>query len=96
MRSFSAKTKSGKEILGIGLNEQDLTNLKSGEHILIDLASVGVGFWVKSDDGGRSFLQPRDSFLLVMQGDSRTNIGDLFGVSLPALGEPDGGNGLCP
>lgn len=85
MISFAAKLRSGQQFLGIGLSEIDLLKLKAGEQIVLDLASVGVGLWVKEADGSRTFLQPRDSHVLLMAGDSPEDVGALLRVDLSSL-----------
>lgn len=85
MISFAAKLRSGQQFLGLGLSEADLVRLKTGEPVVLDLASVGVGLWVKEADGSRTFLQPRDSHLLVMCGDQPEDIGALLKVDLSQL-----------
>lgn len=85
MISFAAKLRSGQQFLGLGLSDTDLLKLKAGEHIALDLASVGVGLWVKEPDGSRTFLQPRDSHVLIMAGDSPEDIGALLQVDLSSL-----------
>ncbi len=86
MIKFSAKTGEGREIVGIGLGTEDILRLKSGGHIVLDLESVGVGLWVKGADGSRSFLQPRDSQIVLFPGNNNEDIGELLGVTMPELG----------
>lgn len=83
MIKFSAKTVDGREIVGIGLSTEDIMRIKSGGRIVLDLESAGVGLWAKDKDGGRSFLQPRDSKIVVFAGDSNEDISELLGVDLP-------------
>ena len=88
MISFAAKLRSGQQFLGLGLSEEDLDKLKSGESIVLDLASVGVGLWIKNADGSRQFLQPRESRVLLMSGDSPEDVGALLQVDLSSLEKP--------
>jgi len=83
MISFAVKLKSGQQFIGIGLSTSDLMSLKIGEHVVLDLASIGVGLWTKGEDGERTFLQPRDSNILVMAGDSKEDVSELLNVKLP-------------
>jgi hypothetical protein len=85
MKPFAAKFRSGQQALGIGLSEDDLLKMKSGTPVVLDLASVGVGLWVKEADGSRTFLQPRDSNVLVMLGDRPEDIGRVLQVDLSSL-----------
>lgn len=84
MTPFAAKLRSGQQFLGLGLSEADLELFKSGDHVVIDLASIGVGLWSKEADGSRTFIQPRDSKILVMLGDQKNDIAKLLNVDLPA------------
>jgi hypothetical protein len=83
--SFAAKLRSGQQFLGVGLSSADLLKLKAGEQVVLDLASVGVGLWIKEADGSRTFLQPRDSHVLIMAGDSPEDVGALLQVDLSSL-----------
>lgn len=85
MRPFAAKLKTGQQFLGIGLSDADLAGLKAGNPVILDLELVGVGLWVRQTDGSRTFLQPRDSHILIMAGDEAEDIGDLLRVKLPSL-----------
>lgn len=84
MKPFAAKLASGQHLLGIGLSTLDIAKIKTGEPVLLDLGSVGVGLWIKENDGSRSFLQPRNSHVLVMAGDTTEDIGAMLQVKLPA------------
>jgi hypothetical protein len=83
--AFSAKLRSGQQFLGLGLSDEDIARLKVGEPVVLDLSSVGVGLWIKSEDGSRTFLQPRDSNVLVMAGDTAEDVGELLRVDLSKL-----------
>ena len=85
MISFAAKVRSGQQALGIGLSDGDLMKMKTGTPVVFDLASVGVGLWIKEADGSRTFLQPRDSNVLVMLGDHPADIGEVLNVDLSSL-----------
>jgi hypothetical protein len=85
VKPFAAKLRSGQQMLGIVLTEADIESLQRGEPVVVDLASVGVGLWNKEADGSRSFLQPRDSNVLVMAGESNADIGELLQVNLSLL-----------
>jgi hypothetical protein len=85
MISFAAKLRDGQRFLGLGLSDVDLLSLKSGKPVVLDLASCGVGLWVKEADGSRTFLQPRDSNVLLMAADSTEDIGALLKVDMSTL-----------
>ena len=83
MKPFAAKLRDGSShFLGLGLSNQDIFRLKAGEHVVVDLASIGVGLWVKEADGSRTFIQPRDSKVAVIAGDSTDEIGEFLRVDL--------------
>jgi len=80
---FAAKLRSGQQFIGIGLSNEDLERLSDGtEPLVLDLGSIGVGLWVKEADGSRNFLQPRDTKIVLMMGDSKQQIGELLQVDL--------------
>lgn len=83
MTPFAAKLASGETFLGLGLSDQDLMRLKAGEPVVVSLESVGVGHWVKEADGSRNFIQPRESKIVLIAGDSREEIGEFLHVELP-------------
>jgi hypothetical protein len=83
--SFAAKLRSGQQFLGLGLSDADIAGIRAGKPVVIDLASIGVGLWIKGADGSRTFLQPRDSNVLVMCGDAPEDIGALLHVDLSSL-----------
>lgn len=85
MINFSAKSKSGLQLLGVGLSDIDIMKLKSGEPIIVNLGSVHVGLWKKDADGSRSFQQPRDSHIMIIPGDQPEDIGEFLGVEMPSL-----------
>lgn len=85
MISFAAKLRSGQQFLGIGLSDTDLAALKAGEPVMLDLGRVGVGLWNKEADGSRSFLQPRDSHILLIPGDSPEEVGAFLRVDPSAF-----------
>lgn len=88
MKTFAAKLRSGQRFLGLGLSDVDITRLRSGEPVVVDLSSIGVGIWFREADGSRTFLQPRDSNVLVMCGDEAEDIGELLSVDLSSLKKP--------
>jgi hypothetical protein len=83
MTPFSAKLRDGGSFLGLGLSEADFLRLKGGAPVIVDLGSIGVGLWHKDADGKRSFLQPRDSKIVLIPGDTREDIGEFLRVDLP-------------
>ena len=83
MKPFAAKLRSGEQFLGLGLSETDYLRLKQGQPVVVTLDSVGVGLWAKEADGSRHFIQPRESKVLVMLGDTNEDINDLLNVKLP-------------
>ena len=83
MTPFAAKMHSGKEFIGFGLSELDLGKLQAGEYVVVDLTSIGVGLWSKDKDGKRSFVQPRNSNVLIMMGDQTEDISKFLNVKLP-------------
>jgi hypothetical protein len=85
MKPFAAKLASGQQVLGFGLSEDDLAQLREGRPVVVDLSSVGVGIWVKEVDGKRSFLQPANSNVLLMFGDRPEDIGKVLQVDLSSL-----------
>ena len=87
MIKFSAKSKTGHQLLGIGLSATDLMKLKSGEPIIFDLASAHIGIWKREEDGTRSFQQPRDCHVMIIPGDQAEDIGEFLGVEMPSLEE---------
>jgi hypothetical protein len=79
---FAAKLRSGQQFLGLGISKEDADTLVVGGHVVVDLDSVGVGLWLKEADGTRSFIQPRDSKILVMLG-GKEDIAAFLQVKLP-------------
>jgi len=80
---FAAKLRSGESFLGLGLSQEDFIKLRAGGYVEIDLGSVGVGLWSKGTDGSRTFMQPRDSKILLIPGDTNEDIGEFLNVDLP-------------
>lgn len=85
MKPFAIKLRSGEQILGIGLSEIDILRMKNGDPAVLDLESCGVGLWIRETDGSRTFLQPRDSQVVVIAGDSNDDIGALLKIDLSSL-----------
>jgi hypothetical protein len=80
---FAAKLRNGESFLGLGIGDDDFIKIKTGHPIVIDLSSVGVGLWVKEADGSRSFVQPRDSKIVLIAGDTTEDISEFLRVDLP-------------
>lgn len=51
--------------------------------MILDLRTVGVGFWFKEADGERTFVQPRDSKIVIIPGDTNDEISEFLQVELP-------------
>jgi hypothetical protein len=85
MKPFAVKLRSGQHVLGLGLSTADLMKMKLETPAVVDLGSIGVGLWFKEADGTRTFLQPRESNLLVMLGDLPEDIGAVLQVDLSSL-----------
>ena len=85
MKPFAATLKSGQTVLGGLIGNDDLMRLKAGQPLALDLSTVGVGLWVKEDDGSRKFIQPRNSFLMVTLGDDAGDIGEALNVDLSSF-----------
>ena len=83
MTPFAAKLRSGDSFLGLGLSDHDFRKLRAGGHVEIDLGSIGVGLWSKENDGSRRFIQPHNSKILLIAGDSNEDIGAFLNVELP-------------
>ena len=49
---------------------------------MVDLSSIGVGLWIKEADGSRRFIQPRDSKIVLIAGDTNADIGEFLQVEL--------------
>lgn len=87
MINFSLKTGEGKEILGLALGGDDIEALRSEGKLVFNLESVGVGLWRKEADGSRTFMQPRDSQMLIFRAETTEEIGEVIGVELPGMEE---------
>jgi len=86
MTPFAFKLRDGSQLLGLGLSDLDLLKLRAEQPLVLDLGAVGVGLWHKEADGTRTFLQPRDSQVVVMLGDTHEDIGNLLKIKLPPKG----------
>lgn len=82
MTPFAAKLRNGDSFLGLGLSEVELLRLKSGGHTVVNLDSIGVGLWIKESDGSRRFIQPRDSKIVLIAGDTNADIGEFLRIEL--------------
>jgi hypothetical protein len=82
MKPFAVSLQGEKSLLGFGLSAEDLQVLKDGGHVTVHLDSVGVGLWETSPDGGRRFIQPRNSRIVVIVGDSKEEIGRFLKIDL--------------
>jgi hypothetical protein len=82
MKPFAAKLRNGQQFLGIALSTEDILQVKAGNHVSLDLSSIGVGLWIMDPDGKRHFLQPRDSHVLVIAGDSKEDVAEFLNVPL--------------
>ncbi len=85
MKPFSAKLRSGDRILGVGLSDLEILKMRNGDPVVLDLDSCGVGLWFRKPDGSREFIQPRDSTLVILAGDTNEDIGALLQVNLSSL-----------
>lgn len=88
MLKASIKLHNGKQVLVLGLGDTDIQKLKMGEQVLFDLDSVDVGLWYKAGEGAKSrrnFLQPRDSRVMLIAGDTPDALGELLGAEMPNL-----------
>jgi len=84
MVKFTAKTRDGAQIIGFGLSRTNLEKLAKGEPIFFDLDEVKLGFW-HQENGQREFLQPKNSNVLIMFGETEQDIGRVLGVEMPNL-----------
>jgi len=85
MIPFSTKLKSGQTFLGICISPDDIRKLAEGNELVIDLASADIGLWTRNPDSSRNFIQPRESKVVLIPGDSRDDIGSFLRVKLPEL-----------
>lgn len=83
MKPFAAKLKDGTHFVGLALDQDEVASLSVDGKIEFDLGSVGVGFWFKEADGSRSFIQPRDSKVVLLRAETNEEIGTFLGVKLP-------------
>jgi hypothetical protein len=90
MKPFAIKLKDGSNLLGLGLSTEEIERLQlhstAGVDLgsaIVDLGSIGVGLWFTESDGSRSFIQPRDSKILLIAGDSKEAIGNFLKLTLP-------------
>jgi hypothetical protein len=83
MKAFAVKFPDGRRQLGVGLSEAEIEGLLRGEVVSFDLGSVGVGIWAKEKDGTRQFIQPRHSNVVVIRGDTASDIGSFLNVEIP-------------
>lgn len=83
MKPFAAKLKDGSYLLGLAVSQDEAGDVLNGEKLSVDLGSIGVGIWFKEADGSRTFIQPRDSKVVVLRADSTEEIGAFLNVKLP-------------
>jgi hypothetical protein len=83
MKPFAAKLKDGSHLLGLAVHQSQVGELLEGAKLTIDLESAGVGLWFKEADGSRTFIQPRESKVVLLIADSKEDIGTFLGVKLP-------------
>jgi hypothetical protein len=82
MKPFAVKLKDGSTLLGLGLSADEIRDLSAGQELVVDLESTGMGLWTKEAEG-RSFVQPRDSKVVLIAGDSNDSISKFLGIKLP-------------
>ena len=87
MINLSMTLGDGKEMLSLALSDDDIEALKQGKNIVIRLTDVGIGFWRTGQDGSRSFIQPRDSRVVLLNANSMIETGDSLGLNLGAVDE---------
>lgn len=85
MKPFAATLRSGQNVLGFALSNEDLMRLKAGDPVVVDLSTIGVGVWAKEADGSRNFIQPRNSNVMVILGENAEDIGQALNVDLSSL-----------
>ncbi len=84
MRKFSAKTKDGRQIIGLALTQPEIAVLVQGEQLVLDLGQAHAGLWTKNSEGQREFTQPRDSFIMLLGKDDDETISNALGVEFPS------------
>lgn len=85
MKPFAAKLKDGSHLLGLAVSQDEAEEILShnGARLTIDLESAGIGLWFKEADGSRTFIQPRDSKVVLLIANTKEQIGTFLGVKLP-------------
>jgi hypothetical protein len=83
MKPFAVKLKDESHLLGLAVSQAEVGELLEGAKLAIDLSSVDVGLWFKDSEGGRTFIQPRDSRIVLIVANSKEDIGTFLGVKLP-------------
>lgn len=83
MKPFAVKLKDESHLLGLAVSQVEMGELLEGAKLAIDLGSADVGLWFKEADGSRTFIQPRDSKIVVLVANSKEDIGTFLGVKLP-------------
>lgn len=83
MKPFAVKLKDESHLLGLAVSQVEMGELLEGAKLTIDLSSADVGFWFKDAEGGRTFIQPRDSKIVVIIANTKEDIGSFLGVKLP-------------
>lgn len=90
MKPFAAKLKNGNYLLGLGLSSEEIERLRVHSEAdvdlgsaVVDLGAIGVGLWFAEADGSRSFIQPRDSKVVLIAGDSKDAVGKFLKLAIP-------------
>jgi len=78
MRAFSIKLADGETLIGLMLGDTDLSSIRNGHPISCTLEGTDTGIWMKDQDGQRRFLQPRNSKVILIEGETAEDIGRVF------------------
>lgn len=87
MRRFSAKTKDGRQIVGLALSQSEIAVLVQGEQLVVDLQQAHTGLWTRNSEGTREFTQPHASFIMLLGKDDEATISNALGVDFPSREE---------
>ncbi len=85
MLKYALKLEDGKEVLGFALSDKDIEALQNGKAVVSTLESAGVGLWQLNEEGGRSFVQPRNCKVVLTVANTREQVGALLGVDLSSV-----------